>query len=130
MNELKKNEIVSAQVLLATAEPLNASKLTAQEIHRVIPPTSIVEKVQADFAEAGFEVGKMVGLSFSITAPVRVFERIFKTKLSRDARGGIIISPGGAELLPLSKLSLALAQNIEAVTFTSPPDYGPTNFHY
>ena len=129
MNELKKNEIVSAQVLLATAEPLHAAQLTAQEIHRVLPPTAVVEQVQADFAEAGFAVGEAVGLSFSITAPVGVFERIFKTKLSRTARGGIIISPGGAELLPLAKLRPLLAQNIEAVTFTPPPDYGPANFH-
>lgn len=130
MSELKKKEIISAQVLLRTGAPLDAAKLTAQEIAKIVPPASVVEKTRAAFEAAGFAVGPAVGLSFSITAPVRVFEQIFKTRLSRDARGGIITDAGGAETLPLSNLSPTLAENIEAVTFTPPPDYGPTNFHF
>ncbi len=129
MTELKQNEIVSAQVLLRAKTPLEATKLTAREIAKIMPPASVVEKIRGDFEAAGFAVGQAVGLSFSITAPVRVFEQFFKTKLSRDARGGIVVGAGGAETLPLSNLSPARAENIEAVTFTPPPDYGPTNSH-
>jgi hypothetical protein len=61
-------------------------------------------------------MGDMVGNSFSITAPESTFERVFGT------RGA------GSLELPLHALPKTLTDHVEAVTFTPPPDFGPTNF--
>ena len=76
-------------------------------------------------------IGESSGNSFSITAPVRTFERIFGTRL-RAASGGAIESvdaSGRASLeLPGSKLPKDLSPLIESVTFGRPPDFGPTSW--
>jgi hypothetical protein len=88
-----------------------------------------VNAARQAFAKLGFEVGPFFGNSFSITAPVGTFERVFGVRLQGSARTGIaaVDQAGGASLeLPVHRLPTEVARDIQAVTFTPPPDFGPT----
>ena len=68
-----------------------------------------------------------VGISFSITAAVRHFEKLFATRLRRTDAEGITCTAGTS--LPLDKLSPTLARHVETIVFPTPPEFGPTDFH-
>jgi hypothetical protein len=72
------------------------------------------------FAAAGFLVGPLVGISFSIAAPVQRFEEFFKVRAEQEGH-----LPFPAAELPLSALNPDLRKHIETVIFTQPPDFGP-----
>jgi hypothetical protein len=73
-----------------------------------------------EFATAGFQEGAFIGISFSIAAPVQRFEEVFKVDFEKDGY------PYAATELPLSALKPSLHDNIKAVLFTRPPDFGPS----
>ncbi len=105
--------------------------ITAETLHEYQPdPTSVIN-AQTRFNALGFQVGLMVGISFSITAAQSVFERVFKVTLHRNKREGLEVVKNnrlaGYEL-PLEKLPKELKGLIYAVTFTPPQDFGPENF--
>jgi hypothetical protein len=131
---LKQQQVVSAQVILKSMSgksPGARGAITAQNIRDFVPTAEIIERVRGFFRMAGFEAGPVVGNSFSITGLARTFESIFKTRLRRQERGGIksIRNDGsGSYELPLQGLPQGVAELVEAVTFTPPPDFGPTNF--
>ena len=115
------DETVSAQVILrprGLQSSAQASAITAANVHQYTPAPETVEKVTSWFASKGFEVGPAVGLSFSISAPKSVFEHVFKTKLARRK----------SLKLPLEPIANKVAEEIEEVTFTPPPDFGPTSY--
>ncbi|MBM4258599.1 MAG: hypothetical protein FJ147_22205 [Deltaproteobacteria bacterium] len=131
--KLDKNQVVSAQVVLraASGKSIRSQEpITAHNIQDYLPSREAVSTATKMFAGAGFEVGAMVANSFSLTAPVAVFEPVFKTHLRLE--GGTVKavrSPGDIGLeLPLSALDHTLATYIEAVTFSPPLDFGPTNW--
>lgn len=84
------------------------------------------------FEEAGFTVGNLVGNGFSITAPAATFEKLFKVKLQSGEKGSVTAAQGkkGGESyeLPVHALPKETAHRIAAVTFTPPPDFGPTGY--
>jgi hypothetical protein len=111
---------VSAQVILRPrgGAAVTAASMTAANIRSILPEPEKVENVSRWFAEKGFDVGAAYGTSFSITAPKSTFERVFKTELAtRDSLA-----------LPLEPLSNDVAEEVEEVTFTPPPDFGPTSY--
>ena len=124
-------EIISAQVILASASDKRAdgqTAITSENIQDFQPTTETAAVVRRAFAAAGFDVGPMMGNSFSITAPVGAFQKFFKTRLGRTARSGIqsIREDGSvSEELPLENLPEAITRHVVAVTFTPPPDFGP-----
>ena len=130
----KEQEIVSAQVMLLSASgKAPDANLTAETIHQYAPSPEAAARARAAFAAAGFDVGPLVLNNFSITAPITTFERVFQTKLRWATRGAIqsIREDGSARIeLPLEKLSSELSGHIAAITFTPPPDFGPTQFSY
>ena len=79
--------------------------------------------VMEQFKAAGFQVGPLVGISFSIAAPVQRFEEVFKVKAQRKGQ-----LPFAATELPVSSLNPDLRRYIEAVLFTQPPDFGPGSY--
>lgn len=133
----RKKETLSAQVVLRAAggrAPDAETAVTAENVHEYTPAPETAEAARRAYAEAGFEVGAVVGNSFSITAPATTFEKVFKVKTSRDEAEGVKArgASGGAEAgyeLPLDKLPAGLARGVAAVTFTPPPDFGPGNFY-
>ncbi len=107
------NPLLSAQVLLypASGQVPKDQEIVAANIDKLAPGPH-AEEVRATFQRAGFTVGNLVGLSFSITAEAKRFEKFFRTKkLSGDLA------------LPAS-----LKKMVRAVAFPDPPDFGPGNF--
>ena len=68
--------------------------------------------------------------SLSITASPRHFEEFFHVRL-REAGGSVTVvdgDPGDPYVVPLHSLPEDLGPHVFAVTFTPPPDFGPTEF--
>lgn len=131
----RKEQLVSAQVALKSASGKSfdgQTAITTENIADYSPSPDTVAAAAAAFKEAGFEVGNMVGNSFSITAPISTFERFFKIKLRAEDRGGLKVAAakGAAEgyELPLKALPERLSQYVAAVTFSPPPDFGPSSY--
>lgn len=115
------DEIVSTQVILrprGLKSSAEAPAITAANVHEYTPEPATVQKVASWFASKGFEVGPAVGTSFSISGPKSTFERVFKTKLARRK----------SLTMPLQSIPGEIAEEIEEVTFTPPPAFGPTSY--
>jgi hypothetical protein len=102
---------ISAQVVLYSKGPITAATLEASQ-----PPRESVEAARNLFRKAGFNIGLYVGISFSISGPASLFESFF----------GIRLDHLKSYELPLKGLPRAAADVIKAVTFTPPPDFGPS----
>lgn len=126
--------IVSAQVILAPASGARITPdtaITSQNIERFRPSADATSLLQTELTRAGFEVGPLVANSFSITAPAQTFEEVFKTTLGEEARGNVAVRAGAAsnaQELPLNALPKAWTKHLIAITFTPPPDFGPTGY--
>ena len=131
---LKKDEIISAQAVLRPASGRQislANFITAENVSQYEPSQESVEETSRLFRSLGFEVGLTVGISFSITAPVHIFVDVFEVRLGRNDRGGTecLGDDDTSRLeLPMRALPKELARHLYAVTFTPPPDFGPTDF--
>jgi hypothetical protein len=79
--------------------------------------------IMEQFAGSGFEVGPLVGVSFSITAPAERFEEFFQLHAERQAPRASL-----PDELPVSALPPALQEHVDSVLFTRPPDFGPTSY--
>jgi hypothetical protein len=118
---------LSATVLLRPAAGGTHEGVTAETVERFQPDPDALERARRFFEAAGFELGPAVGPSFSITGPRELFERTFDTKLEYDETLGIKASGGGVEL-PLHVVPPELTDSLQAVTFTPPPAFGPTEY--
>lgn len=119
------SRMISAQVILRPASGRTAHEgtITAATIAEYLPDPEKGEQIRNIFRDLGFDTGGIVGTSFAITAPVETFEKVFDTKL-----GGKSTGPAGGYELPLGALGENIAGAVEAVTFTPPPDFGPTDY--
>jgi hypothetical protein len=130
--DLENNPVISAQVVLRTPSGKPAAgHVTAENIREFLPTPEIASSVRTAFAAAGFQAGPLVGNSFSISATVGVFENLFKIHLRHKQKGGVAsvsVQESGGYELPLQALPRGVIENVEAVTFTPPPDFGPTRF--
>lgn len=86
--------------------------LRSSSVHRA-------EQVAGQFAAAGFRAGPTVGVSFSISGPVELFEQFFGTPAVPGDR------PFAVGELPLSSLDPGLQADLQSVLFTPTPDFGP-----
>jgi hypothetical protein len=128
--QLDRNEIISAQVMLLPASGKKIgpdTQVTAENIKEFAPPLDAYLIASGAFRSKGFEIGPLVGVAFSITALVGTFENVFKAELQRSVKGGIECNGGDLEL-PLDHLPDNTRKIIQTVTFTEPPDFGPTEF--
>jgi hypothetical protein len=87
--------------------------------------TASARQVQDHLRSLGFEVGPLIGTSFSITAPVDLFRRSF------GEDDPVAASPpwaAGAESLelPVDRLPDEAAGAVWSITFSPPPDFGPS----
>jgi hypothetical protein len=132
--DITADQIISAQVVLRSAtgkSPDGSSMITTQTIRDFLPSAEAVARATEAFAAWGFDVGSVQGNSFSISAPVGTFERVFNVHLRRQQGGSVeaVKADGsGSYEVPLEALPKPLTDLIVAVTFTPPPDFGPTNF--
>jgi hypothetical protein len=129
----KKSKPVSAQVVLRAAsgkKPHGRAAVTAKSLKDYEPSPEAVTEAQEAFTAQGFEVGPMVGNSFSVTAPAETFESVFQTTIRTHKERGVeaVREKTSSYELPLEALPKTLRKHLEAVTFSPPPDFGPTNF--
>ena len=130
----KKEKTISAQVILRPASGKSVTgqdAITSDNIRDFMPSPESFEAAAQSFAAAGFEVSAAGPTGFSITAPASTFEKVFNTNV-REREGGGVEAVRKDERatfeLPLRGLSRDLSRHVEAVTFTPPPDFGPTSF--
>jgi hypothetical protein len=97
-----------------TGEPITAATVREHQ-----PDPQAAERARRAFADAGFEVGPLVGISFSIAGPRRLLESRFP--------GFDELEGTGAEL-PLDRLPADTADAVAAVVSEKPPDFGPGNW--
>jgi hypothetical protein len=128
------DQIISAQVVLRSAtgkSPDGDSVITTETIRDFLPSAEAVARATEAFAALGFDVGIVQANSFSISAPVGTFERVFKVHLRRQEGGSaeaVQADGSGSYELPLEALPKPLTDLTVVVTFTPPPDFGPTKF--
>lgn len=128
---LDKQEIISAQVILraASGKAHEDMPITSATLGEAAPPARAVAQAQRYFRERGFEVGEWVGISFSVSGPVTLFEAVFAVHLSwSDDEGIQAMREDGTQDYELPAEGLPPALGVEAVTFTPPPEFGPTSF--
>jgi hypothetical protein len=93
--------------------------ITAADVGRHAPDPQAAERARRAFADAGFEVGELVGISFSIAGPRRLLEAWFP--------GFVKLEGTGAEL-PLDRLPSDVAETVQAVVTEAPPEFGPVSY--
>lgn len=103
------------------------AQITSKNLDEFAPHPDAYRIASDIFRSFDFETSPLIGFTFSITASVDIFIRVFKVDLQRNAKGGIE-SSGGDLKLPLSHIPENARKTIQAVTFTELPDFGPTEF--
>ena len=118
----KEDPLVSAEVVLkpASGAALENAAITAANVRDFAPAPDAVEAARRFFQDAGFQASGLAGISFTISAPRSVFESVFGTKLSVTAKKAEPME------LPSGRLPAALRKVVKAVTFSRPPEFGPT----
>jgi hypothetical protein len=118
---------LSANVLLRPAGGGSVADVArAETAEQLTPDPALAARAEEYFRNAGFDVTASVGPSFSIVGSRELFEHTFAQRLEGDERG--IRTAEGSYELSLDPLPRDLADAIEAVTFTPPPDFGPTDY--
>ena len=125
------NSPLSAQVILkpASGVPVDPSELiTAANIDKFLPSREVAAAARKDFAGLGFDVGPLVGTSFSITASQDTFEGAFGVSLTALSPGAATLTGGTGESayeMPRDRLPEHLARGILTVTFSPPDEFHP-----
>jgi hypothetical protein len=118
-DQLDDNVLRTALVVLAT--PASASGGGGYTVASGPPkPAEGVAKVQRWFATKGFAVDPVVGISFSISGPGRLFHRVLGM-----ADPGSPLELGPAELA--GHLDKEVLPYVAAVVVGPAPDFGPEN---
>ncbi len=124
------DERLSAQVVLrpASGGMTGDERITSANVQRFLPSPDAVTETTGYFREAGFEVSEVVGISFSIVGSPSAFERAFGERPERGVEKGVdtVRTRGGTEL-DLGRIPAPVRRHLQAVTFTPPPEFGPTN---
>lgn len=129
-----KDIVISAQVLLQPASgndiDLNVG-ITADNLSEFVPSPATIAKASEVFRRNGFEVGPMVGVSFSVTGALRIFEKFFGVSIRMGSKGAYeFVSKNkslGREIRTVD-LPEELRNSLSSVVFPLPVDFGPTNF--
>jgi len=123
---------ISALVVLRPEnDHADSEPITSEVVGSYMPARAAVGATTSFFAEQGFEVSDVVAISFSITGSRSRFENLFGQKLNIERRRGGELSSvrleSGSLEFNLSALPRNISRNLQAVTFTPPPDFGPGN---
>ena len=97
------------------------SEITAETLPEFAPDPADAEAVVSALADAGFEVGPVVGIAMSVTGPRRRFEDRFGVQLKPADEGGWIAA-SGTRSLPVDRLPAAVAGRVHAVELEPPAE--------
>ncbi|MBA3746647.1 MAG: hypothetical protein H0W96_04030 [Solirubrobacterales bacterium] len=99
----------------ASGEDLPPGGPTVETLSGAAVDRDAAERVRALFVARGFEVGRLVGIAFSITAAA---------DLARETFGDV---PGTGSV-PTDRLPPDIRNNVLAIEAEPPLDFGPTSF--
>lgn len=123
---------VSAQVVLKGADrSVSGENITSENVGRSMPAEDDLRRATKHFKDLGFKVEHPFANSFSISGPTALFEKVFKTKLSEEGKGGLKAKHASGSKsfeLPMTGLPNDVEKLLDTVTFSEPPDFGPGNF--
>ncbi|UCF69272.1 MAG: hypothetical protein JSV80_08350 [Acidobacteriota bacterium] len=103
--------------------------ISSENIRALSPDPDEARRVRTFFIDAGFDVLPAVGPLLSIIGPKSLFENVFERPLVVRRRRDAIVSVRtreGALELPLERIEPSVAVTIHCVTFSAPPDFGPS----
>lgn len=126
-------QVVSAMVIMRSASgivPDPNIEITEKNIHLFAPDTAAARRMATAFQALGFDVGPLVGISFSITAPARQFIKVFQTDLTQVDDGSIHAEKNGNRddlELPINNLGNTITENVYRITFTPAADLNSTS---
>jgi hypothetical protein len=120
--------LISAQVSLKPKSGTmpKPESINSENLESFLPDATRASQTRAHFESLGFEVGALVGNSFSISAAPSRFEQHFHTKILHTNQHASL--EDGSLELPVSGLADEVKANVSAVSFSAPPDFGPNNF--
>ena len=127
-------ELASAQVIMFPASRASMDGRTIITVNNVsdfAPDSKAVEAVTGLFRNKRFEVGPVVGISFSITASVDTFENFLSITLRHRKHGELEFFSRRKRLgreLSSEQLPKALRDYVQAIALPLPPDFGPTKW--
>jgi len=126
-----QDTLISAQVLLRSASGKAIDPkvpITAANLAEFAPSPATVAAAAKIFRTKGFEVGPMVGISFSVAGTIRTFEEFFGVKVQMGGDGAYefvvkdkVIGPE----LPRAELPKELRDLVTAVAFPRPFELFP-----
>ncbi|MDA8233191.1 MAG: hypothetical protein M0Z31_00010 [Clostridia bacterium] len=131
---MDKEAVISAQVNLIShtgKKPAGYTAITSENFEDYLPSKEVVDQARNIFETAGFMVGPVGGLGFSISGPVKLFESFFNIGIIVDEKSGVqFTGDDGANSyeLPTGKIPGQLGGLVTAVTFSPPPAFGPTDY--
>jgi hypothetical protein len=126
---------VSAQVILipASGQLIDCQTLiSAANLSGFLPPPNALSATAAQFLAGGFEVGPLMGISFSVTGTIAAFEAFFGLGVRLAGDRGYEFAAGDESVgheLSGPNLPAALRHLVQAVVFPLQPDFGPTEFY-
>jgi hypothetical protein len=120
--------LISAQVSLKPKSGTmpKPESITSENLELFLPDATHASQARAHFESLGFEVGTLVGNSFSITASRKTFEQQFHAKIEYKNQHASL--KDGSLELPVIDLPDEVQATVQAVSFSAPPDFGPSNF--
>lgn len=127
---MSDNDIVYAEVLVLHGLDAD-STITAETLARHAPSRESLDDARARFADLGFHVDYRAGPGFTISAPAKHFDQVFRVTVTATDRGGYQAARGSRSLgteLPLDALDPRLRTLVHSVSFGEPPDFGPTDY--
>jgi hypothetical protein len=123
-----ESEDVSALVVLRPAsgrEIAADSRITADTLGEFAPDPEQAAAAGRALAEAGFEVGPVLGISMPVSGSRALFEDFFDTTVRPASGGGwVAVDRAGSESreLPVSRLPEPVASGVQVVTFEPPAE--------
>jgi hypothetical protein len=129
-----KQNVVSALIILPS---LSGSKIgsntsiTTENIEKFTPSAVTISKATSFFREKGFEVGTVVGMSFSITGAAALFEEVFNANvIIDDINYARFTSSDGSKTATLEGDALKHLPDglADSITFPAPLDFGPGSY--
>jgi len=129
--DINNKDIISAQVILKPEKGKGFDKesiITAQTLEKYLPSMESLRQTRDFFSKSGFEIGPAIGNSFSITASAKWFENFFNVHLFYLENGAIMSEWQDTKRyeLPIDVIPKWIKDMVMAITFTPPPDFGPT----
>ena len=131
-----KNEqnVVSVQIILPSSSGAKIgpeTSITAENIQQFTPSAETIAKATGYFRAKGFDVGNVVGISFTITGAAALFEEVLKVKVViDDQKAASFSSVEGSKTSSLEGDALKSLPTglVNSITFPEPLDFGPGNY--